>query len=627
MPDWLSIHEPVLVNTIGHCAGAAIFGMLLYFFLVNRRRAGEKHGSLPVVAAALAMLWNLGSLVALAAGPRGSQIAGAIVALSFSVLSLLPAVLLHISLESRRRALWIAGYVLSGVAVALHLADWLSHLTGLHYAALWVVTLGFAALTILSVVLEWRQENRAAGSRLAGSMGLFLFAISFAHFGAAHAQLAWSKEAALHHAGLPLALLVLLQDYRFLLMDAFLRFIVNATLAAAALLGTIHVLQSRVLAQHLQHPFDAGVIFVSAGLLLTLFVWVHNRIQRLLTSAIFLRSNVDEALHELQDLSLAAATEAAYLRLAAEAIARFLHAARYDLTDQNPTAGRPLAAPVAVLDSAHFAVPAWVQAVLPMRFSRGDAAYLLLGPRGGGRRYLSEDLTVLARLGAAVAEHVEQLRNVQMQNLVSQAELKALQAQINPHFLFNSLNTLYGTIDRGNAEARRLVLNLADVYRYLLRSERTLVEVEEELRIVRAYLEIEELRLGSKLKTEVDADPSALRATIPLLSIQPLVENAVKHGVASRMGAGFVHLKIRAAGQAVTVEVSNSGVWDRPPGRSSQSASGIGLANVRRRLELCYGAEASFDIRAENGVTTVAFVLPTKLATAVLVSNEAAALS
>jgi|HubBroStandDraft_1064217.scaffolds.fasta_scaffold00638_8 two-component system LytT family sensor kinase len=610
MPDWLSIHEPVLVNTIGHCAGAVIFGMLLYFFLVNRRRAGDERSSLPVVAAALAMLWNLGSLVALAAGPNGGQIAGGIVALSFSVLSLLPAVLLHISLQSRRRAVWIAGYVLSGVAVALHLADWLSHLPGLHYAALLLVTLGFAALTILSVILEWRQENRAAGSRLAGAMGLFLFAISFAHFGAAHTQLAWSKEAALHHAGLPLALLVLLQDYRFLLMDAFLRFIVNATLAAAALLATIRILKSHVLAEHLQHPFDAGVIFVSAGLLLTLFVWVHNRIQRLLTSAIFLRSNVDEAIRELQDLSLAAGAEPEYLRLAAEAIARFLHARRSELTDRNPTAGRPFAAPVAVLDAEHFAVPPWVQAVLPLRFSRGDAAYLLLGPRGGGRRYLSEDLGVLTRLGAAVAEHVEQLRSVRMQNLVSQAELKALQAQINPHFLFNSLNTLYGTIDRGNAEARRLVLNLADVYRYLLRSERALVTVEEELRIVRAYLEIEELRLGAKLHTEVDADPSALRVAIPLLSIQPLVENAVKHGVASRMGAGFVHLKIRAAGQAVSVEVSNSGMWDSPPGLSSES-SGIGLTNVRRRLELCYGAEGRFEIRAANGVTTVAFTLPT----------------
>jgi two-component system LytT family sensor kinase len=245
-----------------------------------------------------------------------------------------------------------------------------------------------------------------------------------------------------------------------------------------------------------------------------------------------------------------------------------------------------------------------------MRFSRGDAAYLLLGPRNGGRRYLSEDLGVLARLGTAVAEHVEQLRSAQMQNLVSQAELKALQAQINPHFLFNSLNTLYGTIDRGNAGARRLVLNLADVYRYLLRAERTLVEVEEELRIVRAYLEIEELRLGSKLHTEVDADPAALRVTIPLLSIQPLVENAVKHGVASRMGAGFVHLKVRAEGQGVSVEVSNSGEWDRPPALTSSTDRGIGLSNVRRRLALCYGAEARFEIRAENGVTTVAFLLP-----------------
>src|SRR5580700_4077435 len=140
MPDWLSIHEPVLVNTIGHCAG-------------------DERSGLPVVAAALAMLWNLGSLVALATGPRGSQIAGAIVALSFSVLSLLPAVLLHISLQSRRRALWIAGYVVSGAAVALHLADWLSHQSGLHYAALVVVTVGFSALTMLSVILEWRQEN------------------------------------------------------------------------------------------------------------------------------------------------------------------------------------------------------------------------------------------------------------------------------------------------------------------------------------------------------------------------------------------------------------------------------------------------------------------------------------
>jgi len=216
-------------------------------------------------------------------------------------------------------------------------------------------------------------------------------------------------------------------------------------------------------------------------------------------------------------------------------------------------------------------------------------------------------LNVLARLGAAVAERVEQERSAQMQSLVSQAELNALQAQINPHFLFNSLNTLYGTIDRTNAEARRMVLNLADVYRYLLRTERTMVTVEEELRIVRAYLEIEALRLGSKLRTEVDVDESALRVTIPLLTIQPLVENAVKHGVAARTGPGFVHLKIRADGESILVDVSNSGEWD--PREMSQPAAGIGLNNVRRRLELCYGSDAEFQTRAANGLTTVAFQL------------------
>ena len=136
-----------------------------------------------------------------------------------------------------------------------------------------------------------------------------------------------------------------------------------------------------------------------------------------------------------------------------------------------------------------------------------------------------------------MVEHVEQIRSLQMQQLVSQAELRALQAQINPHFLFNSLNTLYGTITRSNVEARRLVLNLADVFRYFLQTDRPLISVEEELKIVRAYLEIEELRLGPKLRSELEIDAEALTATIPVLSIQPLVENAIKHGVAARAGA------------------------------------------------------------------------------------------
>src|SRR5579872_6667602 len=554
MPDWLSIHEPILVNTIGHCAGSVIFGMLLYFFLVNWRRAREERSRLPAIAAALALLWNIGSLIALATGPTGGMAADIIIAASFSVLSLLPAVLLHISVESHHRTLWISGYVLSFTAVALHVVDLITRAPRYHYAALLLVTLGFAWLTVIFVVLEMRRRNRAAISRLAGAMVLFLFAISFVHFSSAHAHQAWSKEIALHHAGIPLALFVLLQDYRFLLLDAFLRFVVNASLAAAALLISIRIVQSPDFGRHLQHPFDAGLLFVSACLLLTLFVYIRNRIQAFLTRVIFLRSSVEDALQELRQLARATGGEPEFVRDSAELIARFLRAKRFDTTEESPVENGDLTTPATVLQTGNWRLPSWVQAVVPLRFSKGDTRYLLLGPRDGGRRYLSEDLVVLTRLGASVVEQVEQLRGVQMQNLVSQAELRALQAQINPHFLFNSLNTLYGTIDRSNAEARRLVLNLAEVFRYLLRSERTVIEVEEELRIVRAYLAIEELRLGTKLRTELLIDDSARHATVPMLSIQPLVENAVKHGVARGAENGFVRLTIKTAANAISVE-------------------------------------------------------------------------
>src|ERR1700744_4631270 len=191
--------------------------MLLYFFLVNWRRSRDERAKLPVAAAALAFLWNVGSLVALGMGPGSGMASDIIVAASFSVLSLLPAVLLHISLAQHDhpywQPIWISGYVLSAGAIALHIADLATGRPSLHFDALLLVTIGFAVLTGISVVFELRLKDRAAPSRLAGAMVLFLFAISFTHFGAGHGHEVWSKEIALHHAGIPLALFVLLQNY------------------------------------------------------------------------------------------------------------------------------------------------------------------------------------------------------------------------------------------------------------------------------------------------------------------------------------------------------------------------------------------------------------------------------
>jgi two-component system LytT family sensor kinase len=269
------------------------------------------------------------------------------------------------------------------------------------------------------------------------------------------------------------------------------------------------------------------------------------------------------------------------------------------------------------VDPDRWNLPAWVQALVPLRFSRGDIQLLLLGSRLGGRRYLSEDLEILERFAATICEQVERIRNSEMQLLVTQAELRSLQAQINPHFLFNALNTLYGTIARENSAARHLVSNLASLFRYSFSANRGMIRVEEELTIVRAYLEIEELRLGGKLVTEIEVDESVLRAEVPVLSIQPLVENAVKHGVASRPGGGFVRLSIQKSGGRITVEVCNSGEFSEPPPNREQK--GVGLANVRRRLALCYGNGSAVEMCSANDVTIVSFSVPAQVSAAAAV--------
>jgi len=191
--------------------------------------------------------------------------------------------------------------------------------------------------------------------------------------------------------------------------------------------------------------------------------------------------------------------------------------------------------------------------------------------------------------------------------LLQKAELRALQSQINPHFLFNALNTLYGIIPREAAGARRTVLNLSDIFRYFLQSEKTFIPLGEELQIVRAYLEIEALRLGPRLRTEIDVDDAALVLPIPILSIQPLVENAVKHGISAKPEAGWLRLQVRAGTDAITVSVEDSGGGAQP---ESRPGTGVGLANVIRRLELCYGPEAAVHFRTGPDGTRVEFRIP-----------------
>jgi signal transduction histidine kinase len=452
---------------------------------------------------------------------------------------------------------------------------------------------------------------------MSGAMCAALFAMSFVHFGAEHPAHAWSSELALHHAGIPLARFGLLQDYRFVLLDAFVRFLANALLAAGV---TFLMIRSAGAFVHVnprvaQSPIYTTLLLIGFCLLLIAFAVLRGQLQRWLTRVIFRRRDAEKVLREVQARATFFNNEQEFLSWAAEQTAKFMSTEAVAVVAEDRLAqslrGYDLLFPLPGSDIPglrHSPELQWVDAVVPLRLSHGDVRYLLLGRRHGGRRYLSEDLQSLSRLASVLVEQVDQLRNSELERLVSQAELRALQSQINPHFLFNALNTLYGIIPREVVGARKTVMNLAEIFRYFLQSERTFIPLAEEIQIVRAYLDIERLRLGARLQTEIDVDEAALSVPIPVLSVQPLVENAVKHGLSQKAEPGLLRLEVKIFGDEVLIRVEDTG-----PGMGrgkTGSGTGVGLTNVTRRLQLCYGPSADLKIESGPEGTTVSFAVP-----------------
>jgi two-component system LytT family sensor kinase len=605
------IGAPLLINVLGHAGGALIFAIFLVLLFSGRGWSGARGRYLPALAAILALVWNLGSLLVLSWPSMPAPARGLVIAVSFSVLSLLPAVLLHLSLKDSQPSLVAAGYLLGAAAVGMHFWEVRGNGATLHRNALLLITVGFLILTAAAVAhTALRGHARRDSGRIAASMCLALFAMSFLHFGAGHAGQAWSSELFIHHAGIPLALFVLLQDYRFILLDAFVRFLANALLAAVLTWFVIEAAFRLVLVERAAPaPLQEALLLISVCLFLVFFAWLRNWAQFWLTHAVFRQGRLSEAADRVTG-GPSFDGEERYLDWAASVLAGAVRTSDYAVIAQSEL---PAAA------SLHAPVPAtmipalgasknwsWAEAVVPIRLGQEDSKLIALGRRQGGQRYLGEDLDALGRAAAEIAAKVESLRQQEMNRLVSQAELRALQSQINPHFLFNALNTLYGSIPRDASPARRMVINLAEIFRYFLQSDKTFVPLAEEMEIVRAYLEVEQNRLGSRLELEIHIDPDIEQVLIPVLSIQPLVENAIKHGIAARTAPGRVRITAGRQGEDLRISVENSG-----SGKPTASAgTGVGLENVKRRLEICYGPSARLALSLTPDAATVEFRIP-----------------
>ncbi len=204
----------------------------------------------------------------------------------------------------------------------------------------------------------------------------------------------------------------------------------------------------------------------------------------------------------------------------------------------------------------------------------------------------------------------------EQQRLLLQARMEALQSQINPHFLFNTLNSVSSLVRFDPDTARELIVKLANILRRLLRHSEAFVQLREEIRFIDDYLDIEVVRFGrDKLRVSKDLEPVSLDVMVPSMLLQPLVENSVKHGLAPKIEGGNIHLRSRLQDGSLTVEVEDDGVGmgaasflERPTG---MGGSGIGIANVAERLKVLYGEAARLVIlEGSAGGTLVRLSLP-----------------
>ena len=192
-----------------------------------------------------------------------------------------------------------------------------------------------------------------------------------------------------------------------------------------------------------------------------------------------------------------------------------------------------------------------------------------------------------------------------------EAELRALRAQLHPHFLFNSLNSINALVGSDPEGARRMTQSLGDFLRGTLQlTNRERVPLAEEFALVDRYLSIERVRFGARLGVERAIEPGAERCLVPPLLLQPLVENAIKHGVSERLEGGVISIDARRRGDAVVLTIENP--IDEPA--SAHAGEGHGLENVKRRLAALDPRRTHLDVRRESGRFRVILTLPAETA-------------
>jgi two-component system, LytTR family, sensor kinase len=598
----LSAGPSELLHLVGYLTGAVLYGMLVAMVL----RPPARPEAFALATGVLGLVWNVGELGAyVARGASFTTLSSWLHAVSFAALGLLASVVVH----SVARALtgpeawrgilatFIAIIVYAGAAFAgaLHVLSAATAQLLPSSLGLTVLTVGLVAVIPPLVVLTRHQSN---STRALWMAALAVVAVSALHLGRFHgAQESWPTELVGHHASIVLAFAILYQDYRFALADLFLKQALALLVLVGLVLGAFSIVEPMLAAAdgRLQQSAIALLLALWAGTAL-LFPVFRRAVDWFVDRVVLTRADYDRLLSQLtEDVQQCESTEAV-LNRACEVVAPALTAAAvtwHERTLSSPADVRPRE------------IAIWT--------AEPPQHVLTIGPLAGGRRLLSDDEGMLERVAFLVARRIDALRLTgeryermlqerEMRALATEAELRALRAQINPHFLFNALTTISYLIQHAPPRALKTLLSLTTLLRSVLRSEGEFTTLGRERELIDCYMRIEQERFEERLTFTLDIPDALAHLPVPSLIVQPLVENAVKHGIADARDGGCITVSASRETD-LRIVVRNTGAPLQGP---ADAGSGVGLENVRRRLQHYYGRHAVLTLRRDDGGATVA---------------------
>ncbi len=613
------------VHVLGFSAGSLLYAMLLAMVAREWRPLSRTPdadspigvGDRVLVGTAVAgLIWNVGALFTYGLLDAGRLPPALIRAVSFSALGFLPAAVVHSVVRygapSRvKRAVTTIGYTLASAGALLQIQAALEGHPVPSAAGFRLLTFGFV---LLMAPLFWLTRAQPGARRAGWILALAVFAVSALHLAEHHLHQSLLLELLGHHASLPLVLALLYQDFPFALADLFLK-------RALAVLG----LGAVVLIAWATVVLVPENRIASPGVLLGLWVMTalsYPYVQRLATYVVdaFLlhRLDYDELRVRVGRVVAGLDDEGALLTAVCEMLAPALNAHRVEW--------QPAAMPTAHTTPRNLVTVGPRRTDATLLVPAVDAPWFVIhiDEIAGGRRLLSDDVAMLEHVAFTVARRLDvvrltrerfanRLREEETQRRAVEARLEALRAQVHPHFLFNALTTIGQLIHDAPTRALTTLLKLTEVLRQVLRADTRVTTLREELALVNAYLEIEQARFEERLRIQIDVPEHLLEALVPPLILQPLVENAVKHGISAIGIGGLVVVRARetaTVGEPSRLELSvlDTGRGPLPP--SAAAGHGIGLTNLERRLTLAFGDRASVVLLREDERTVARGLVP-----------------